>query len=94
MSVCVVELSVICWAACQTTVGQLSSAADCRQEAQSAPLGSSTEGMQIHFDLLSAAQHPHGGVEAPWRDHHFPPAHQLPVPCEEHLQDRMGATVR
>lgn len=48
-------------------------------------LGSSTEGVQVHFDLLPAAQHPDGGVQASRRDGHLPSAHQLPVPGEERL---------
>lgn len=48
--------------------------------------GSSAEGMQVHLHLLAAAQHPHGGVQAPRRDDHLPPAHELPIPREKHLQ--------
>lgn len=78
---CAAELSVFCRAACWDT---MSAGSPVRA------LSSSAEGMQIHLDLLSAAQHPHRGIEAPWRDHHLPPAHQLPVPREEHLQDHRG----
>lgn len=57
-----------------------------------ASVGSAAEGMQIHLDLLSAAQHPHGGIEASWRDRHLPSTHQLPIPGEKHLRDQKGAT--
>lgn len=67
-------------------MGELYSAVSCLHPPPGAGLssGSSAEGMQVHFHLLAAAQHPHGGVEAPRRDDHLSPAHELPVPREKH----------
>lgn len=58
------------------------------------PLGSSAERMQVHLDFLTAAQHPHGGVQTPRGDRHLPSTHQLPVPGEKHLEESREVAVR
>lgn len=49
--------------------------------------------MEVHLHLFSAAEHPDSGVKPPGRDNHFPPADNLAVPGEEHLDEHRGATV-
>lgn len=50
-----------------------------------APKSLAAERVQIHLDLLPAAQHPDGGKEAPARHHSILLADNLPITCEEHL---------
>lgn len=50
---------------------------------------SSTQGLKINLNLLSTAQHAHGGVKTAWRNHHLSAAHQLPIPGEEHLHNQV-----
>lgn len=49
--------------------------------------------MEVHLHLFSAAEHPDTGVKSSVRDNHFPPADNLAVPGEEHLDEHRGATV-
>lgn len=49
--------------------------------------------MEVHLHLFSTAEHPDSGVKPSGRDNHFPPADNLAVPGEEHLDEHRGATV-
>lgn len=49
--------------------------------------------MEVHLHLFSAAEHPNSGVKPSSRDNYFPPADNLAVPGEEHLDEHRGATV-
>lgn len=46
--------------------------------------------MQIHLDLLTAAQHPNGGIKAPRWHHGIFLANNLSVAGEEHLAEIGG----
>lgn len=54
---------------------------------------SATEGVQVHLDFFSAAQHADGWIEAAYGHHHLPPSDDLAVTSEEHLSGHSGATV-
>lgn len=45
----------------------------------------SAQGVQVHLDPLTSAEHAHGGEEPPGRDPNLPAPHDRPVPREEHL---------
>ena len=49
------------------------------------PIGSATEGVQVHSDLLPSAHHANRRVEASKGQGHFSPAHHLSISGEEHL---------
>lgn len=53
----------------------------------------SAKWMQVHLHLFSTAEHPDRGVKASDRNHHLPPADDLSVSGEEHLDGHRGATV-
>lgn len=53
----------------------------------------SAERMEVHLHLFSAAEHPDSGVKPSGRDNYFPPADNLAVAGEEHLDEHRGATV-
>lgn len=45
----------------------------------------SAQGVQVHLDPLTSAEHAHGGEEPPGGDPNLPAPHDRPVPREEHL---------